>query len=362
MMKTICTLLGTLMAASLLAQDNTNSLPAMPAPVSSPAAETARAPAPETRAPASEPAATPATTAPKHHKHHVMKKKAAKYAKAEPSVTLTSGPAEVSASELVVRGQAGLKGEVVAHLSKGDSVTILEQIDLAHHEADEPSQWAKISYPTNAYVWVDAKYVDTNGNGVVKSKKLNLRAGPGENYSVVGVIEQGTQLTAEGTKGNWMKIDPPANAYAFVAAKYLTQEATQQVASAAPPEAPEVAPTPTPVPEQPQIVTTPPPAPPAPSVRIIQHEGVIGPVGSLIAPTGFKLYDPDTKVDIDYLYVVPGSSIDLTPLIDARVIVTGEEGIDPRWPNTPVIAVQNIQVLATKVIPRLDLTPPRQRH
>jgi uncharacterized protein YgiM (DUF1202 family) len=360
MMKTICTILGTLMAASLLAQDNTNSLPAMPAPVSSPAAETA--PAPESTM---APAATPAPAAPKHHKRHVMKKKAAK---AEPSVTLTPGPAEVSASELIVRGQAGLKGEMVAHLYKGDSVTILEQINLAHHEADEPSQWAKISYPTNAHVWVDAKYVDTSG--VVKSKKLNLRAGPGENYSVVGVIEQGTQLTPEGTKDNWMKIAPPASAYAFVAAKYLNQEAPQQVATTAPPETPEVAPTPTPVPQPQPIVTTPPPAPepatpetpPAPSVRIVQHEGVIGPVGSMIAPTAFKLYDPDTKVDIDYLYVVPGSSIDLSPLIDARVIVTGEEGIDQRWPNTPVIAVQNVQVIATKVIKRLDLTPPRQRH
>jgi hypothetical protein len=42
--------------------------------------------------------------------------------------------------------------------------------------------------------------------------------------------------------------------------------------------------------------------------------------------------------------------------------VTGEEGVDQRWPNTPIMAIQSIQVVRTNVIKRLDLTPPRQRH
>jgi hypothetical protein len=28
-----------------------------------------------------------------------------------------------------------------------------------------------------------------------------------------------------------------------------------------------------------------------------------------------------------------------------RIIVTGEESLDERWPNTPVISIQRIQVL-----------------
>ncbi len=361
-MKTVCTILGTLMAGSLIAQINTNSLPAIPAPVSSPAAESAPVPAPETTMTT---ANAPATTPVKHKKHHAIKKKAAaKPAKAEPSVSLAPGQAQVNATELVVRGQAGLKGEMVAHLSKGDTVIILEQINLAHHEADEPAQWAKIAYPTNVSVWVNAKYIDTNG--VVTAKKLNLRAGHGENYSIVGEVEQGAQLTEEGSEGDWVKIAPPANAYAFVAAKYLTQEAAPTAVAAAAPEAPEATPTPAPVPEQPPIVTTPPPivpppAPAAPFVRIVQHEGVVGPVGSMIAPTEYKLYDPQTKLDIDYLYPTSPDQ-DLHALLNARVIVTGEEGLDQRWPNTPVMAIQSIQVVSTNVIKRLDLTPPRQRH
>ena len=104
----------------------------------------------------------------------------------EPPVTLVPGPAEVSASNFNVRGQAGLKGEVIAHLTKGDAVTVIGQINLDKHAADEPAQWAKIALPANAHVWVNTKYIDAD-NKTVLAKKLNLRAGPGENFSVLGL-------------------------------------------------------------------------------------------------------------------------------------------------------------------------------
>src|SRR5882724_1596100 len=177
-MKTNCWLvLGTLIAASAIAQD-TNTLPPIPAPATSPAAEIAPAPAPK-----------PA-----------KKKIAAPKKITEPTVTLIPGPAEIGVSNVNVRGQAGLKGEIIAHLFKGDAVTVLEQINLAKHRADEPAQWAKISYPTNAHVWVSAKYIDAGS--IVTSKKLNLRAGPGENFSTVGVIERGATVVQVETKGD----------------------------------------------------------------------------------------------------------------------------------------------------------------
>jgi uncharacterized protein YgiM (DUF1202 family) len=370
MKKMIWTMLGTMVAASLLAQDNTNSLPAYPAPVSTPTAESVSAPAPgsemtDTNIPAAKPV--------KHIRRHKAVKR--KPAAPEPMVTLTPGPAEVNAADLVVRGQAGLKGEMLTHLHKDDTVTVLEQINLSHHAAGEPSQWARISYPTNTGVWVFAKYVDANG--IVSTKKLNLRAGPSENYSVVGVLEKGTPVNPIKTKGDWTKIEVPTNAYAFVAARYLTAEAAPTPPAASPTEAPEAPPTPTTVPEQPPVVVTPPPAPEPPQpvqppqpetppVRIVEHEGIIGSVGSVIAPTDYKLYDLHTKQDIDFLYpTTPDIAAQLKNLQDADVIVTGEEGIDSRWPNTPVMAIQNVQVIATNVIKRFsraDLIPPRQRH
>jgi hypothetical protein len=358
------------MAASLIAQNNTNTLPPMPAPVSSPAAESTPLPAP---APASTPAPETKPATPPKHKHtaaHRAVHHRTESSLLDQSVSLTPGPATVNVPELMVRGQAGLKGEVVARLYKNDSVTVLEQINLAKHEEGEPSQWAKISYPTNGHIWVDSKFVD---NGVVSARKLNLRAGPGENYSVVGIVEKGTSVNVVETKGDWIKIEAPTNAYAFVAARFLTEEAAPTaVATTAPPppEAPETQPTPPPTqtsvaPPEPIVsAPPPPPQPTVPPVRIVQHEGVVAGVNSLIAPTEYRLFDPTTQEDIDFLYPIQ-RDMDLSKYVNARVIVTGEEGIDQRWPNTPIIAVQSIELVDSNAVQHFsqqELTIPRDRH
>jgi len=337
-------MVGVLLATSAVAQDNTNAVSAAPAPTAPPPAQVAPAtmPATETAAPESKPKAV------KHKKHKAAAKPAAPLS--EPTVTLVPGPAQVSVKSLTARGQAGLKGEVVAHLKQGDTVTVLSQINLEKHKANEPAQWAQITYPSSAHVWVFAKYVD-KANNTVQAKKINLRGGPGENYSILGTIERGTTVNIIRTKGEWMEIEPPANAYAFVAAMYLTQAAPatpttvaeQQPPAAAQPAAPPVA-----------------AAPPPPTDRIVSHEGVVGPVMSPVAPTKYMLYDPDTYQTIDYLYTT-APDLDLGRYVNMRIIVTGVEGVDQRWPSSPIIAIQSIQVVATNAVKHVDLRSPRER-
>ena len=112
-------------------------------------------------------------------------------------------------------------------------------------------------------------------------------------------------------------------------------------------------------------MTPPPPAaPPQPQTRVVQHEGVVGSVGSPTAPDDYKLYDPDTKTDIDYLHAA-APDIDFSKMVDDKIIVTGQEGVEPGWPNTPVIYVTDVQVVATNVIKHFsseELTIPRLRH
>jgi uncharacterized protein YgiM (DUF1202 family) len=338
-MKMNCWLiLGAMIATSAVAQNNTNTpntLPPIPAP--SPAVE----PAPSTPAPAAEPA--PSAAPVKHKKH-----KAAAPAKAitEPTVALVPGPAEVAAN-INARGQAGLKGEVVAHLKKGEAVTVLGQIDLDKHKAGEPAQWAKIALPSSTHAWVKTSYIDATSKTVLP-KKLNLRAGPGENYSVLGVIERGTAVNPITTKDEWMQIDPPASSYAFVAAMYLKQEAS-------------AAPAPTPVAEpQPAMAQPAAPAEPTtPPIRIVSHEGVVRHVGSPVAPTKYELFDPATTVNINYLYTT-SPTLDLSRYVNMRIIVTGEEGLDARWKDTPIINIQSIQVISQNAVPHVIVRSPRQ--
>jgi uncharacterized protein YgiM (DUF1202 family) len=373
MKKNCWLILGTMLATGAVAQVNTNSLPAIPPPANITAAPVA----------VEKPVTVPATNA----VATPVKKKAAPKKKAvkkisEPVSTLVAGPATVTSANLNVRGQAGLKGEVIGHLKAGDSATVIALITLDKHAADEPAQWAKIALPSGTKVWVDSKFVDAT-NKVVAVKKLNLRAGPGENYSVLGVIEKGAPVSEISSKAGWLQIETPTNAFAFVAAMFLKQQPAAPVEMTTP--TPAVVETPVAaaplttnnVAEAQPIVTSPVPAvdtnvtpatstvaetatnvapvivdtnPPPP--RIVSHEGYVRHSISPVAPTYYELFDWDTGNAINYLYAPtnssnPASSLKLGRYNGYKIIVTGQEGMSERWASTPVLTIQKIYVTAT---------------
>ena len=183
------------------------------------------------------------------------------------------------------------------------------------------------------------------------------------------------------------QIEPPTNAYAFVAAIYLKQEASATlVTNPAPSTETEPVPTPMPIQSQwqmqtngeltitpttadtnapaiadtnisPVIDTNLPPPPP----RVVTHEGVVGPVGSIIAPTAYELYDPATQQEIDYLFTT-STNLDISRYDRMRIVVTGEESLAERWGNTPLLTIQRIVVLETNAVPKANYPSPRQRH
>jgi hypothetical protein len=139
--------------------------------------------------------------------------------------------------------------------------------------------------------------------------------------------------------------------------------------AAAPPAAPVMTPTPAPVVEPPALATgapldAPPVAPvaetPAPAdvpvidpvpepeeplpPRIVSHEGVVRSTWSIQAPTKFALVDPDSGRTVNYLFTT-ATNLDLGRYKGLRIVVSGEEGLDPRWKNTPVLTIQRIQVI-----------------
>ena len=107
--------------------------------------------------------------------------------------------------------------------------------------------------------------------------------------------------------------------------------------------APTPAPTPTPavapaeMPTEPAVVEPPPP-------RIVQREGIVRGMTSIQAPSKFVLVSPENGRDIDYLYT-SSKQLDLRRYKGLRIIVTGEEGLDERWGNTPVLTIQKILVV-----------------
>jgi uncharacterized protein YgiM (DUF1202 family) len=356
-----------MISTSLLAQQETNPPPAAPIETPAPAAA---APAPAS-APEVQPESAP-TNAPAARPANKSKKPAAKHASAAElrSVPLVAGPAVVSANRVNVRGKAGLRGEIVARLTNGEPVTVIEEIKLAHSGPEEPSAWAKIVLPTAAHTWVKTSYIDPETKKV-KPKKLNLRSGPGENYSVIGSLQRGDEVRELATKGDWTQVEPATTAYAFVAAQYLTQEPAALAAAGVPmapgatnqetlvASGPAVAEAATSAPEMTgetnemamtetnamaeaetnEVVEATPPPP-----RIVQREGIVRYTVSIQAPTTFELINAQNHKTVNWLFST-SPSLDLNRYKGLRVIVTGEEGLDERWPNVPIITIQRIQVL-----------------
>jgi uncharacterized protein YgiM (DUF1202 family) len=352
MNKLLRTFLAVLLAAGITAPTFAADPPVIPAevpPPTPPKSDAKKKPA-ASKSAASK-SATTKTAAPK---------------KADETVKLSSPePAVVSQKNVNVRGQARINSEVVSHLSKGDKVTVLEEI-TTKQKPNEPDKWYKISLPPSASVWIHAGFIDADKK--VKSNRLNLRSGPGENFSVMGTIEKGTAVNVIETKGEWHKIEPPAGAYAFVAAHLVTREpVVPTIASKPPPPPPpEVAVVPQPpVAVAQPVVTEPPPTviaaqptpplvpvvrptPPGPppeeplARRVVSREGIIKSSVSVQAPSHYVLRGLDNNKTINYLYSPPTNDV-VKNFWGKKVFVTGEEVLDERWPNTPVIEIETIQ-------------------
>lgn len=347
---------GLVLSTGLMAQTNSSSPTLAPAPAAVSAPVVAAPPAPK-------PAAKPAA----------KKVAPAKPAAPERTVTLVPGPATVDASNVNVRGRSTVMGEVVAKLNKGDVVTVVEQVENKWAKGGDRKQWARIAYPANTPVWVFASFVDTNKT--VTSARLNLRGGPGENFSIVGRLTKGATVKEIKTQGEWMQIEAPAEATAYIAAVYLKQDATAIAAVVAPVPAPAVEPASTNVitEVEPMVAATvdgtaatapvssdlaafisgvtdtnaaaitneiEEPLPP----RVVMREGVVSDATSIQAPSFYSLRGLESGRTINYLYTT-STNVNLGRYRNLRIVVTGEESLDERWPKTPVLTIQRIQVV-----------------
>lgn len=364
MNKKFSSVLVVMVSTSLLAQQASNSPPAA---------------SPDSAAPTNEAASqvsSPTNNVPLTKTSAKSKSKSSVNAPELSSAPLVPGPAVVKVSpfsRVMVRGRAGLRGEIIGRMTNGEPVTVIEEVDLKHSGPNEPSAWAKIELPAKVHPWVHGSYVDP-ASKTVTANTLNVRGGPGENYSVLGTLRKGDPVQEVGSKGVWIQIEAPTNAYAFMAAPYLIQE-TPALAMATPETTTKPAePTPTPetVANEPAVASAPTNAPAVPEVaagtnevaaattseetqetpavpeppppRIVQREGYVRSTFSIQAPTPFELISPDTHKIINYLYTT-STNLDLSRYKGLHIIVTGEEGLDERWRNTPVILIRRIQVL-----------------
>jgi|GEM_PF-1500503 len=100
--------------------------------------------------------------------------------------------------------------ENLCALSKSEPVKIM----------DKRYSWFKVLLPKKAALYVSNDYVtltsDEKGVGVINASNVNLRAGAGTRYSIVGQISKPEKVTILSESAGWYKIEPPYGATGWV--------------------------------------------------------------------------------------------------------------------------------------------------
>ena len=78
--------------------------------------------------------------------------------------------------------------------------------------------------------------------------------------------------------------------------------------------------------------------------RIVRREGIVRRVFNVQGPTDFALENIESGKRVNYLFTGK-SGLQLKYYTGKKIILTGEEGIDRRWPNTPLITINTLEVV-----------------
>jgi len=165
-----------------------------------------------------------------------------------------------------LRAKALVTSEVVGQVSENDI--------LAAKTMDK--DWVEVVPPANVDLWVLGDYVK---DGAINcSQKVNVRAGAGINFNIVGQLPQGEKVEVRGTHAEWIKIAPLPACSLWIARSLVSEvpltyiepaKLDQAKAEPVKPCSP-MAPPSKPAPEVKPSITLPKPAEPiAPAVAVV---------------------------------------------------------------------------------------------
>ena len=136
---------------------------------------------------------------------------------ATPARADSEGAGTVTASALNLRSEASTSSSVLTCLPRGSVVVITGRLD----------GWYQVAY--KGYVgYMSADYLEVSssadadfGDGTVTANAVNLRSGPGTDYSVVGSRDKGSVLSVTGVSDEWYKVDLNGSA-GYIRSDYLS--------------------------------------------------------------------------------------------------------------------------------------------
>ena len=116
--------------------------------------------------------------------------------------------AEVTAQKVHVRSGQSANFESLCRLKKGEEVVVLEK----------QYSWYKVQLPPSAESFIHGKFVTVlkNNKGEISGNRVNVRAGMGINYSILGQLNKGDNVTILKSINDWYQIAPSEKTYGWI--------------------------------------------------------------------------------------------------------------------------------------------------
>ena len=114
---------------------------------------------------------------------------------------------KVVSSSVHLRSGPGTGYDILTTLSQGTVVRV-ESIS---------GSWSRISSPRSGYVY--SSYLSSGTKATVNVGTLNVRSGPGTNYSIVSTLSKGAVVYVVAASGSWKRIGSPIG---WVYGSYVT--------------------------------------------------------------------------------------------------------------------------------------------
>ena len=122
---------------------------------------------------------------------------------ATPARADSEGAATVTASALNLRSEASTSSSILTCLPRGTVVVVTGRSDGWYQVAYNGYQ----GYMSSEFLSFSDSADVSLGEGTVTGNAVNLRSGPGTDYSILGSRNKGASLTVTGVSGSWYKVD-----------------------------------------------------------------------------------------------------------------------------------------------------------
>lgn len=109
----------------------------------------------------------------------------------------------VSKTRVNLRAKPMLTVEVAGQVEQG---TLLNVKSMT-------TEWVEVEPPEEIGFWIHRDYVTENR---ITGRDVNVRAGPGKNFSIVGMLDSGDAVETRDTHAEWVKIAPVARCSLWV--------------------------------------------------------------------------------------------------------------------------------------------------